>query len=115
MTEKKLPPYKQPTNFREFIQQICLRPAMYAGTYDFYKACIYIEGYNSALLDHKPEAIGQADLRGFYLWLAHKYGESPSIAWIGTIRNYCNDDESAFEQLPILLDEYINQLTDQES
>ncbi len=112
MTEKKLPPYKKPTNLREFVQQICLRPAMFVGTYDYNKACICIHGYHYALLDHQPDAIGQADLHGFRLWLAHKYGESPSTAWIGSIRHYCDDDESAFEQLPNLLDEYINQRTD---
>lgn len=107
MTEIKLPPYQKPTNLRELIQQVCLRPTMYTGGYDFYKACHFIRGYEQALSDHCPEAIGQADLGGFRLWLAHKYRESPATAWIGSIRRHCDDDETAFEQLPILLDEYI--------
>ena len=101
------PPYKKPANLRELIQQVCLRPAMFAGVERFDWAVVYIYGYHAAASEFLPEAYPPTGLSEFSRWLAERFDYPRNYGW-GEVRAVFPDDEAAFTQLPLLYDEFIN-------
>ena len=108
-SEKQLP-YVTPTNnLREFIQQVCLRPSMHVGVHRFDLAVAYIDGYYHALVFLRSEETKSGELRDFSSWLAERHNLPRNWTWGSLMQKAYPNDEFAFEQLPLLYEEFINQ------
>ena len=96
-------PYQHPNNLGELIQQVCLHPAMFAGSSDFDLAISFIGGYHFAACKFQPEMFSKYELRDFSYWLAEKLGYT-----LSGVRKVFPSDEAAFSNLPLLYADFIN-------
>jgi hypothetical protein len=91
--------------FRELIYQVCKRPKMYVGKYSFDMVAAFLEGFVYAL---RSEGVKDF-FEDFSIFLGKKYKHPTNYGWPFILREAYPDDETLFEMLPRLYDEYLVQ------
>jgi hypothetical protein len=91
-------------SFHEVLRNVCKRPALYVGINDFRLASAFLDGYDSALEDLRPDLAGSG-LFGFGKWLAVRLDSCARSGWSEII---LREDTGAdkFEALERLFDEF---------
>lgn len=99
--------------FQKLVELVCTRPRMFVRDGGFQGAVAYLDGYDTAVGILTGNGRDGTDLGGFRLWLAQKLweleGTARNLAWWSYIERLYPDDETRFQQLPALFNEYLGQ------
>jgi len=97
--------------FSELVYYICKRPRMYTPTGTFYECVCFIEGLASGYLNPGRYGFaGHSRMRPFIDWICEKRNKDNRRFWWPDFRELFDSDEEAFQELPILYKEYVNDI-----
>jgi hypothetical protein len=91
--------------FRELIHVICKRPRLYVGRDSFDLVAAFLGGVVYALRSEGSEDFFEE----FNVFLGKKYRHPTNYVWQFILRKVYSDDETLFEMLPKLYDEFLAQ------
>jgi len=90
---------------------VCKRPAMYVGVKDFAIACAFLDGYDFAMTELRPD-LKDTGFRGFREWLAVTLDSCVRSGWSEIIvREDTGSDK--FQALERLFDEFARDRSDE--
>ncbi len=103
--------HKPEMTFQELIEHICRRPLMYVIGGTFAMAAAYLDGYDTAVQQFTGQDRNETELGGFRSWLAQRCSGTHvrNLCWQHYIQSLFPDDETAFQQLPILFSQYLSE------
>ena len=91
-------------SFRELLNNVCKRPAMFVGRSDFDLAATFLHGYDWALRNLSPD-VRNSGLSGFREWLAVRLDSCVRSDWSEIIRREDTGPDK-FEALARLYEEF---------
>lgn len=106
----------------ELIPVICSRPRMFVRSGTFDEVINVLMGYDAALFEFAPQEVKETSLKEFGRWLTRTHenadmqwqinGEevAASLYWSSKFRRLCPADDEAFEALPRLYQQYLDDL-----
>jgi hypothetical protein len=99
--------------YPELVRHVCEHPEMYVGERRFRSVAAWLDGYSCGQHDNENDTENVLGMDGFPKWLSEKFYESHGIernlSWEGHILRLYRTDDEALKQLPILIDEFVNQ------
>ena len=106
----------------ELIPFICSRPRMFARSGTFDEIAAFLEGYDFAMSEFAPKEVKEAGLIEFGRWLNRTHEDADGVwqingeevaanlGWSSKFRRLCPADDEAFEALPRLYQQFLDDL-----
>lgn len=97
-------------NFQAMLQSICRTPAMYVARRSLHRVCIYVDGYDHAVMDMTQCGSMNRPLYGWQWWIEARFLiRHPGWHWTRILLHIYRNDEAAIEVMPTLYDEFLMQ------
>ena len=92
----------------DLLDKIRPKPVLYLGELSITRLSMYVEGYQSALIDRGLREVTSPSFRDFHFWARARLGQDrKTIGWPGSILEACRGDEvQALNRFYAMLDEY---------